>query len=56
MQEKTLNAINQTINLGNLGNYQRLNEQEPEWHEELFITKIIKEMDVSLIYLINLYI
>jgi len=45
MQEKTLNAINQTINLGNLGNYQRLNEQEPEWHEELFITKIIKEMD-----------
>jgi len=45
MQEKTLNAINQTINLGNLGGYQKITEQEQEWHEELFVSKIIKEMD-----------
>jgi len=49
-QEKTLNAINQTINLGNLGGYQKITEQEQEWHEELFVSKIIKEMDVSFFF------
>jgi len=42
MQEKALNAINQTINPNN---YQKVNAQEIEWHEEKFITKIIKTME-----------
>jgi len=47
MQEKTLNAINQTINskIGNSNSYQRVNEEEIEWHEEAFITDIIKSID-----------
>lgn len=43
MQEKTLNAINQTINPNS---YQKLNDQEIEWHEEMFITDIIKSIEV----------
>jgi len=42
MQEKTLNAINQTINPNS---YQKLNDQEIEWHEEMFITDIIKSIE-----------
>jgi len=49
MQEKTLHAINQTINLKNSPSYQRLQNQEREWHEEVYITKIIKDIEVSLI-------
>ncbi|ORX87547.1 RabGAP/TBC [Anaeromyces robustus] len=44
MQEKALNAINQTINLGNYNHYQKLN-QETEWHEEQYITEIIKSIE-----------
>jgi len=44
MQEKALNAINQTINLGNYNHYQKLT-QETEWHEEQYITNIIKSIE-----------
>lgn len=56
MQEKTLNAINQTINskIGNSNSYQRVNEEEIEWHEEAFITDIIKSIDVHIIYILNI--
>lgn len=45
MQEKTLHAINQTINLKNSPSYHRLQNQEREWHEEVYITNIIKDIE-----------
>jgi len=45
MQEKTLKAINQTINISNSNLYQRVDQEEIEWHEEKYITDIIKSME-----------
>ncbi|ORY27968.1 RabGAP/TBC [Neocallimastix californiae] len=47
MQEKTLNAINQTINIRNSNGYQKIKGQEMKWQEEKFINDIIKSMDYN---------
>ncbi|KAG4103045.1 RabGAP/TBC [Neocallimastix lanati (nom. inval.)] len=47
MQEKTLNAINQTINIRNSNSYQKIKGQEMKWQEEKFINDIIKSMDYN---------